>query len=111
MGAQLAHAEDDHMLRLAAAPADGRAELRAMPWIKPLISQVDAGIGQVGKVATGFNQIRLATDIAPDDAQLLTIAVTPQAPPQFFIIGALLKRLRQLAAQFARPKAAFQLTA
>ncbi|MDT4856125.1 hypothetical protein FQZ97_905050 [compost metagenome] len=68
MGAQLAHAQHHHVLGLAAAPADGRAELRAMPGIEPVIGQIDAGVGEIRKVATGFDQVGLATDVAPDDA-------------------------------------------
>ncbi len=78
MRAQLAHAEDDHVLRLATALPNGRAELRAMACIEPLIGLIDTGIGQVRQIAAGFNQIGLPADIAPDNAQLLAIAKAPQ---------------------------------
>ncbi len=77
MCAQLAHAENHHVLRIAAAPAGGHAELLAMAGVEPVIGQIDAGIGQIGEVATGLGQGRLAGQIAPDDAHLLAATETP----------------------------------
>ena len=107
---ELAHAEDHHMLRLAAAPAHRRTELRAMAWVQPVIGQIDAGIGEIGQIATGFTERRLAAEVAPDDAQLLAIAKTPQAAPQGILIGTLGQLRLQLLAQLARCQAALQLT-
>ncbi len=77
MCAQLAHAENHHVLRVAAAPAGGHAELLAMAGVEPVIGQIDAGIGQIGEVATGLGQGRLAGQIAPDDAHLLAATEAP----------------------------------
>src|SRR5690606_29075182 len=70
MSAELAHAEDHHLLRLATAPADGGAELLAVTRVEPAVGQVDAGVGQVRQIATGLLEGGLATDVTPDDAQL-----------------------------------------
>ena len=77
MCAQLAHAENHHVLRIAAAPAGGHAELLAMAGVEPVIGQIDAGVGQVGEIATGLGQGRLAGQVAPDDAHLLAATEAP----------------------------------
>ena len=107
---ELAHTEDDHVLRLAAAPPHRRTELRAMARVQPVIGQIDAGIGEIGQIATGFTERRLATEVAPDDAQLLAIAKAAQAASQGILIGTLGQLRLQLLAQLARCQAALQLT-
>ena len=77
MCAQLAHAENHHVLRIAAAPAGGHAELLAMAGVEPVVGQIDAGVGQIGEIAAGLGQGRLAGQIAPDDAHLLAATETP----------------------------------
>src|SRR3546814_9002182 len=79
---ELAHAQDDHVLRFTAAPAGGRAELLAMTQVQPLIGLVDTGIGHVGEVTTGLDQIGLAVQVAPDDPYLLACALATQDAAQ-----------------------------
>ncbi|MNE07932.1 hypothetical protein D3C80_1005720 [compost metagenome] len=109
MGAQLAHPQHYKMLRLAGTTTDGGTELGAVTAVEPVVGEVDAGVGEVGKVAAGFREIRLAGQVAPDDAQLLAIAVAAQAPAQLIFLGAVLQQLRHLGAQFARRQAPLQL--
>ncbi len=71
MGAQLAHAKDDHVLRVAAATPGGYAELLAMACVQPVIRQIDRSVGEIGKVATGFGKVGLTGQVAPDDPHLL----------------------------------------
>ncbi|EJT84445.1 hypothetical protein PPS11_22459 [Pseudomonas putida S11] len=51
-------AQHHHVLRLAAAVADRRAELLAVARVQPLVGFVDGGVGQVGQVAAGFARAR-----------------------------------------------------
>ena len=81
-----------------------------MAWVQPVIGQIDTGIGKIGKVATGFTERRLATEVAPDNAQLLAIAKAPQAAPEGILIGAFIQLHFQLLAQLARRQATLQLT-
>ena len=106
---ELAHAEDDHVLRLAAACAGRRAELGAVALVQPLIGLVDAGVGHVGQVATGLHQVGLACEVAPDDAHLLARALAAQHAAQFIFCFGLLHGTGYLAAQLAGRKAAVQL--
>jgi hypothetical protein len=100
-GAELAHAEHDHLLSLAAAPALGGAELLAQARVKPAIRLVDAGIGHVREVAAGFHQVGLPGQIAPDDAYLLAGALTAQLAPQLLLVVDLGKRRGELCAELA----------
>lgn len=106
---QLAHAEDDHLLRLAAAPADGGAELRAVALVQPLVSLVDAGVGHVRQVAAGLYQVRLSGQVAPDDPHLLAGALATQHTPQLIFCFSLLHGCGNLPTQLIRRKAAVQL--
>ncbi|MNZ81060.1 hypothetical protein D3C78_997160 [compost metagenome] len=99
------------MLRLAAARADRRAGLLALPRVQPVVGQVDAGIGQLGEVATGLGQVGQAVDVAPDDPRLLAVAVAAQTARQVVLAGAPSQRLLQLPAQFAGGQTALQLAA
>ncbi|MNP06387.1 hypothetical protein D3C76_983670 [compost metagenome] len=99
------------MLRLAAAVADGRAELLAMAWVQPLIGFVDGGVGKVGEVAAGFTQFGLAGDVAPDDAHLLTVALAPQVARQFVLALRGLGYGADVRAQLAGGIAAIELAA
>ncbi len=84
---EFAHAEDHHVLRLAAPGTDGHPMLLAMARVQPLVGQVDAGIGQVGQIAAGFGEARLARQVAPDDPHLLAVAKTSQGTlqPRFVV--------------------------
>ena len=73
MGAQLAHTENDHVLGLTGAAPDRCTELFTAARVQPLIGLVDAAVGQVREVTAGFDQIRLAGQVTPDDAHLLAI--------------------------------------
>ncbi|MCY1435295.1 hypothetical protein D9M71_513850 [compost metagenome] len=109
MGAQLAHAQHDKMLRLARAAADGGAELGAVPSVEPAVGEIGAGVGEIGKVAAGFREVGLAGQVTPDDAQLLAVAITPQAPSQFVLIDTLFQQLGHLGPELARRQAPLQL--
>ena len=106
---KLAHAQHHHVLRLAAAVADGRAELLAMARIQPLVGFVDGRIGQVRQVAAGFAQLGLAGDVAPDDAQLLAVARAAQVTRQFVFALRRLGSLGNLPAQLTRGVTPLQL--
>ena len=95
---ELAHAEDDHVLCLAAACAGRRAELGAVALVQPLIGLVDAGVGHVGQIATGLHQVGLACEVAPDDAHLLARALAAQHAAQFIFCFGLLHGTGYLAA-------------
>ena len=90
------------MLGLAAAVADGRAELLAVARVQPLIGFVDAGVGQVGQVAAGLGQRGLAGNVAPDDAQLLAVALAAQVARQLVLILGGIGRGVDLRTQLAR---------
>ena len=107
-GAELAHAEDDHLLRLAAAPAGRHAELLAMPRIQPLIGLIDAGIGHVREVAAGLDQIGLAGQVAPDDPHLVAGALATQGAAKLIVGFGRAHRCRDLRAQLTGRKAAVQ---
>ncbi|MCY1178345.1 hypothetical protein D9M73_186910 [compost metagenome] len=108
--AELAHAEDDHLLRFAAAPADGRAELLAMALVQPLIRLVDGGIGHVRKVTAGLGQVGLASQVAPDDAHLMACSLPPQLAAQLVVTLGALGGCSNLCAQLPWPEAAIQFT-
>ncbi|MNZ82743.1 hypothetical protein D3C78_1014490 [compost metagenome] len=88
--AELAHAQHHHVLRLAAAVADRRAELLAMARVQPVVGLVDRSVGKVGQVAAGLHQVGLAGQVAPDDPHLLAAALAAQVARQFvFALGSL----------------------
>ncbi|MNZ83226.1 hypothetical protein D3C78_1019480 [compost metagenome] len=107
--AQLAHAQHHHVLRLAAAVADRRAELLAVARVQPLVGFVDGGVGQVGQVAAGFAQRGLAGDVAPDDAQLLAVALAAQVARQLVLALRRLGGCSDVPAQFTRGVTPIQL--
>ncbi len=108
---QLAHAQHHHVLWLAAAVADRRAELLAVAWIQPLVGLIDGGVGQVGEVAAGLTEIGLAGDVTPDDAYLLAVAFATQVTGKLVLALRRLGNLGHMAAQLALPVAPFQLAA
>ncbi|MNJ34097.1 hypothetical protein D3C77_287960 [compost metagenome] len=108
---ELAHAQDHHVLRLAAAMADGCAELLAVAWIQPVVRLVDGGIGEVRQVTAGLHQVGLAVQVTPDNPHLLAAALATQIAGQFvFSLGDLGSSF-DLRAQFTRGEGAVQLTA
>ncbi len=90
------------MLRLAAAIADRRAELLAVARVQPLVGFVDGRIGKVGQVAAGLAQFGLPGDVAPDDAQLLAVALAAQVARQLVFPLRCLGRGGDVPAQLAR---------
>ena len=107
---ELAHAQNHHRLGLAAALPDRCAELLAMTFVQPAISLIDAGIGHVRQVAAGFDQVRLAGQVAPNDAHLLPRALATQHASQLLIGLRLLHSGSNLPAQLARREVTVQLT-
>lgn len=105
---ELAHAEDNHLLRLATASTGRHAELLAMARVQPLIGLVDAGIGHVGKVAAGLHQIGLAGQVTPDNPYLMTRTLTAQRATELIIGLGGAHRRGNLRAQLAGSKAAIQ---
>jgi len=106
--AELAHAQNHHLLGLATAVPGGRAELLAMALIQPAIGLINAGIGHVRQVAAGFNQIGLTVDITPDNPDLLTGTLATQRTAQLIIGGSSLGDGGNLPAQLAGDKATVQ---
>nr|VVN20140.1 hypothetical protein PS652_04277 [Pseudomonas fluorescens] len=100
--AQLAHAQHHHVLRLAAAMADRRAELLAMARVQPVVGLVDTRVGKVGQVAAGLHQVGLAGQVAPDDPHLLAAALATQVARQFVLALGRLAGGSDLLAQLAR---------
>ena len=80
-----------------------------MALVQPLVGLVDAGVGHVGEVATGLHQIRLAGQVAPDDADLLAGTLAAQHAAQLIFCFSLLHGTGDLPAQLARRKATVQL--
>src|SRR5690606_29976855 len=85
------------------------AELLAVTRVEPAVGQVDAGVGQVRQIATGLLEGGLATDVTPDDAQLLAIAEAAQAARQCVLVLARGALVGQLGTQLARSQGALQL--
>jgi len=81
-----------------------------MTLIQPAIGLIDAGIGHVRQIATGFDQVGLTIDIAPDNPHLLAGALTTQCAAQFVIAGCGLRGSSNLPAQLAGGEGAVQLT-
>ena len=102
--AEFAHAEDDHLLRLTAAPAGRRAELLAVAAVQPLISLIDGGVGHVREVAAGLHQIGLAGQVAPDDPHLMACALAAQGAAEFVFALRAVHSGGDLCAQFAGRK-------
>jgi hypothetical protein len=75
-----------------------------MTLIQPAIGLIDAGIGHVRQIATGFDQVGLTIDIAPDNPHLLAGALTTQCAAQFVIAGCGLRGSSNLPAQLAGAK-------
>ncbi len=73
--AELAHTQDDHVLRLSGMTTGRGAELLAMPGVQPLVSQIDRRIGHVRQVTAGFDQVCLTGQVAPDNPYLLACAL------------------------------------
>ncbi|RMR85769.1 hypothetical protein ALP78_02123 [Pseudomonas coronafaciens pv. striafaciens] len=74
--AKLAHAQNDHVLRLSGMTTGRGAELLAMPGVQPLVSQIDRRIGHVRQVTAGFDEICLTGQVAPDNPYLLACALS-----------------------------------
>ncbi len=108
MGAQLAHAKDDHVLRRAAAAPSRHAELFAVARVEPVIRQIDRGVGEIGEVATGFGQVSLTGQIAPDDPHLLARAKAPEGQRQGVLVIAGGNLLVKRVAHLSRRKRAIQ---
>ncbi|MNG98753.1 hypothetical protein D3C79_579050 [compost metagenome] len=106
---QLAHAQHHHVLRLAAAVADGRPELLAMARVQPLVGFVDGRIGKVRQVAAGFAKFRLTGNVAPDNAQLLAVARAAQIARQLVLALCRLGCCGDLPAQLTRGVSPLQL--
>ncbi len=107
--AELAHAEDDHVLGFTAAPAGRRAELHAVALVQPLVGLIDTSVSHVGEVAAGLHQVRLSGQVAPNNAHLLARALAAQHTAQLIFCFGLLHSARDLAAQFAGREAPVQL--
>src|SRR5690606_36988952 len=108
VGAQLAHAEYNHLL-LATAPAPGRhAELLAMARIEPAIGEIDAGIGKVRQVGTGLGKVSLACQVAPDDSYLLTVAKAPEESREARLVRTIGEQRIQRRMHLARTQRALQ---
>ncbi|MNJ67368.1 hypothetical protein D3C77_635340 [compost metagenome] len=82
-----------------------------MTWVQPLISLIDASIGQVREVAARLHQVCLAVQVTPDNPYLLAATLAAQIARQFVFALGSLRSTCDLRAQFSRRKAAIQFTA
>ena len=73
IGTQFAHPQDHQLLR-DALWITGRPPLPALPRVQYAQCQVDAGIGEIRKVAHGFIEVGPAGDITPGDTHHLAAA-------------------------------------